>query len=199
MPEVSPILSLLSDVPSTTISPTLIGYARLNENVTNGKPDNHEGIDFYRPVERPDKSKPLWGENQWPDIPGFREKYEAWVEKMKKLGMIVMEAYVFLPTRIIHCHMTYRLARYHVGCPSAWACPARNGQISVLRSTIAFGLCVSSVGRDHTPSVHLVDGVANSGYPPLPNDHEGYSCGAHRSGILRATILLAEIAHSHHF
>lgn len=82
-----------------------LGYARLNENVTSGKADNHEGIDFYRPVQRPDKSSPLWGKNQWPEsIPGFRERYEAWVEKMKKLGLVVMEAYVFLVIRSIsHC------------------------------------------------------------------------------------------------
>jgi isopenicillin N synthase-like dioxygenase len=64
----------------------------LKENVTNGKADNHEGLDFYRPVEQPDKTIPLHGENQWPTIPGFREKYEAWISKMKTLGMIVMEA-----------------------------------------------------------------------------------------------------------
>lgn len=70
--------------------------------MTNGKADNHEGIDFYRPVESPDKSRPLWGENQWPEnILGFREKYEAWVQKMKKLGLVVMEAYVSL--RRWHC------------------------------------------------------------------------------------------------
>jgi isopenicillin N synthase-like dioxygenase len=57
-----------------------------------GKADNHEGIDFYRPVENPDKTKLLWGENQWPTIPGFREKYEAWVDKMKALGLMVMHA-----------------------------------------------------------------------------------------------------------
>jgi len=69
------------------------GYARLKENVTNGKADNHEGLDFYRPVEQPDKTRPLWGENQFPDsIIGFQDKYEAWVEKMKALGLIVMEA-----------------------------------------------------------------------------------------------------------
>ncbi|KAL7279975.1 hypothetical protein ACG7TL_006386 [Trametes sanguinea] len=68
------------------------GYQRLKENVTNGKADNHEAIDLYRPVEQPHKSKPLWGVNQWPAIPGFRDRYEAWIEKMKKLGMIVMEA-----------------------------------------------------------------------------------------------------------
>jgi len=70
------------------------GYARLKENVTNGKADNHEGIDFYHPVENPDKTKPLWGENQWPSIPRFREKYEKWIGKMKALGLVVMEACV---------------------------------------------------------------------------------------------------------
>lgn len=69
-----------------------VGYQRLKQNVTNGKADNHEGIDFYKPVPNPDKTKPLWGENQWPDVPGFREKYEKWIEKMIRLGLIVMEA-----------------------------------------------------------------------------------------------------------
>jgi isopenicillin N synthase-like dioxygenase len=68
------------------------GYQRLKENVTMGKADNQEAIDFYRPVENPDKTKLLWGENQWPSIPGFREKYEAWVDKMKALGLMVMHA-----------------------------------------------------------------------------------------------------------
>jgi|ERR1700722_6663724 len=76
---------------------SLSGYARLNENVTNGLADNHEGLDFYRPVERPDKSKPLWGQNQWPRIPTFKEKYDRWTEKMKALGLIVMEACVDFP------------------------------------------------------------------------------------------------------
>lgn len=67
----------------------------MKENITNGKADNHEGLDFYAPVENPDKSKPLHGENQWPAdevVPKFRERYEAWIVKMKKLGMVVMEA-----------------------------------------------------------------------------------------------------------
>ncbi|KAF8582141.1 Clavaminate synthase-like protein [Ramaria rubella] len=68
------------------------GYARLHENVTAGKADNHEGLDFYRPVEAPEKNRPLWGNNQWPSVPSFRVKYERWVEKMKALGLIVMEA-----------------------------------------------------------------------------------------------------------
>lgn len=69
------------------------GYQRLKENVTMGKADNHEGIDFYKPVANPDKTKPLWGTNQWTShIPGFREKFEDWIDKMQVLGMIVMEA-----------------------------------------------------------------------------------------------------------
>lgn len=73
-----------------------LGYARLHENVTAGKADNHEGLDFYRPVDVPDKTKPLWGSNQWPSVINFRNKYEQWIQKMKALGLIVMEAYVIL-------------------------------------------------------------------------------------------------------
>ncbi|KAI0712195.1 Clavaminate synthase-like protein [Earliella scabrosa] len=115
------------------------GYARLKENVTNGKADNHEGIDFYRPVENPDKTKPLWGENQWPAVSGFKEKYEAWVEKMKKLGLIVMEA------------MATGLGM----SPEEWA---------QLRSQVDDSFWVMRV----------------IGYPPLPNDYDGFSCGAHK-------------------
>jgi isopenicillin N synthase-like dioxygenase len=64
----------------------------LKENITLGLADNQEAIDFYHPVENPDKEKLLWGENQWPSIPKFREKYEAWINKMKALGLIVMHA-----------------------------------------------------------------------------------------------------------
>ncbi|KAG6330250.1 hypothetical protein ID866_8839 [Astraeus odoratus] len=115
------------------------GYARLNENVTNGKADNHEGIDFYRPVENPDKSKTLCGENQWPTIPTFQEKYERWVEKMKKLGMIVMEA---MANGLGLSEEEWKELRGQVD-QSFW----------ILRII---------------------------GYPPLPNDYDGFSCGAHR-------------------
>ncbi|KAI0372124.1 Clavaminate synthase-like protein [Pilatotrama ljubarskyi] len=115
------------------------GYQRLKENVTNGKADNHEAIDFYRPVENPDKSKPLWGENQWPKVPGFKEKYERWIEKMKKLGMVVMEA---MATGL---GMT----------PDEWA---------ELRSKVDDSFWVMRV----------------IGYPPLPENYDGFSCGAHR-------------------
>ncbi|KAI0648083.1 Clavaminate synthase-like protein [Trametes meyenii] len=80
------------DTISITKEDNARGYQKLKENVTNGKADNHEGIDFYKPVETPDKTKPLWGENQWPDVPGFQERYKHWVDKMKKLGLVVMEA-----------------------------------------------------------------------------------------------------------
>jgi len=115
------------------------GYARLQENVTNGKADNHEAIDFYRPVENPDKTKPLWGENQWPIIPGFRAKFERWVSKMKALGLIVMEAMA-------------------VGLGMS------SDEWHELRSKVDDSFWVARV----------------IGYPPLPNDHDGFSCGAHK-------------------
>ncbi|CAG8681647.1 14258_t:CDS:2, partial [Acaulospora colombiana] len=42
------------------------------------------------------KTKPLWGTNQWTKhVPSFREKYEAWIQKLLKLGLIVMEAFLY--------------------------------------------------------------------------------------------------------
>lgn len=79
--------------PSSETKQRTEGYARLKENVTNGKADNHEGIDFYKPVNSPDKSKPVWGENQWPVTPTeFKDRFNEWVEKMKALGLILMQA-----------------------------------------------------------------------------------------------------------
>ncbi|KAF5377963.1 hypothetical protein D9615_006707 [Tricholomella constricta] len=115
------------------------GYARLKENVTNGKADNHEGIDFYKPVENPDKTRPLWGENQWPTVPGFRERYEEWTDKMKALGLIVMEA----------------MAQGLGMTPEEW---------EDLRKQVDDSFWVMRV----------------IGYPPLPNDEDGFSCGAHK-------------------
>ncbi|RDB14799.1 hypothetical protein Hypma_016232 [Hypsizygus marmoreus] len=115
------------------------GYARLKENVTNGKADNHEGLDIYRPVENPDKSKPLWGENQWPSVPGFMDRYEAWVEKMKALGLIVMRA-------------------------MALGLGMSTDEWNELRKQVDDSFWVMRV----------------IGYPPLPNDYDGFSCGAHK-------------------
>ncbi|KAJ7288346.1 hypothetical protein C8J57DRAFT_1279916 [Mycena rebaudengoi] len=102
------------------------------------KADNHEGLDFYRPVEQPDKSKPLWGENQFPNLPGFRSAYERWVEKMKTLGLIVS----WMANGLGMITEEWHELRSQVD-DSFW----------VMRAI---------------------------GYPPLPNDHDGFSCGAHK-------------------
>ncbi|KAF8270783.1 Clavaminate synthase-like protein [Lactarius quietus] len=115
------------------------GYQRLRENVTLGKNDNQEAIDFYRPVENPDKNKLLWGENQWPPIPGFREKYEAWIDKMKTLGLMVMHA-------------------------MAMGLGMTDAEWEDLKSQVDDSFWVLRI----------------IGYPPLPNDDDGLSCGAHK-------------------
>ncbi|KAF9534471.1 Clavaminate synthase-like protein [Crepidotus variabilis] len=116
------------------------GYAKLKENVTNGKADAHEGLDFYRPVLNPNKKKALWGENQWPtEIPQFRKKFEIWINKMKELGMIVMEA------------MSQGLGMTQ----DEW---------EELRAQVDDSFWVMRV----------------IGYPSLPKDHDGISCGAHK-------------------
>ncbi|KAG6816809.1 hypothetical protein H0H87_002778 [Tephrocybe sp. NHM501043] len=111
----------------------------LKENVTNGKADNHEGIDFYKPVANPDKTRPLWGENQWPVLPGFKAHYEEWIVKMKALGLIVMEA----------------MAQGLGMTEEEWI---------GLRAQVDDSFWVMRV----------------IGYPPLPNDDNGFSCGAHK-------------------
>ncbi|KAG6910675.1 hypothetical protein DXG01_008719 [Tephrocybe rancida] len=116
------------------------GYARLKENVTNGMADNHEGIDFYKPVENPDKTRPLWGENQWPTLPrDFKALYEEWIEKMKVLGLIVMEA----------------MAQGLGMTAEEW---------QGLRAQVDDSFWV----------------MRAIGYPPLPPNSDGFSCGAHK-------------------
>ncbi|KAG6903240.1 hypothetical protein C0995_000135 [Termitomyces sp. Mi166 len=136
------------------------GYARLKENVTNGKADNHEGIDFYKPVKNPDRTRPLWGENQWPVIPGFRERYEEWIEKMKALGMIVMEAYGST-SYYFRFEITYVIARVRSMAQGLGMMPE---EWLDLRAKV----------DDSFWSMRII------GYPPLPTDDDGFSCGAHK-------------------
>lgn len=119
---------------------SVLGYQRLKQNVTNGKADNHEGFDFYAPVENPDKSKPLWGENQWPDddvAPGFKDKFELWIEKMKRLGLIVMEALVH-KFGLTFDFLT-PLSITHAECRLGSECQKKSGMSSNRRLTIASG------------------------------------------------------------
>lgn len=67
----------------------------MHQNVTQGKADHHEGIDFYAPSPYgpQDSKKPLGGENQWPRNPtSLRPRMETWIDKTKILGKAVMHA-----------------------------------------------------------------------------------------------------------
>lgn len=89
------------------------GYQVVGENVTLGRRDWHEGVDWYRPVfgegEGKEKEKKgggkqegrekeggydyLQGPNLWPhDPPTFRAVYEEYVERMLDLGTAVVRA-----------------------------------------------------------------------------------------------------------
>ena len=86
------------DAISIANSSSFRGYQRMGENVTQGLPDWHEGIDWFRDEE----GQPLppgmdWfqlaGANQWPsevEVPGFRAAYGAYVSCMLDLGGAVM-------------------------------------------------------------------------------------------------------------
>ncbi|KAI4970574.1 hypothetical protein ZWY2020_001488 [Hordeum vulgare] len=59
------------------------GYQRVGENVTKGKPDMHEAIDCYTPIEPGrygDLAKPMEGSNLWPDYPS---NFDALLENYK--------------------------------------------------------------------------------------------------------------------
>ena len=152
------------------------GYQVIGDNVTGGKRDWHEAIDWYRPVregepfERAggdgesgregggDRQGPyglLKGINAWPAYPeGFREVYEEYVEKMSDLGTAVVEA-----------------------------------------MGLALGHGMEEVFVENTRKSAWV--MRAIGYPPLPEDgttgkDEGaVSCGAH-SDYGCVTLLLAD-------
>lgn len=142
--------------------------------MTNGKADNHEGIDFYKPVENPDKTKPLWGENQWPSVPGFKEKYEAWVEKMKALGMITMHAWVSFDYILHRGALTPRFSM-------AVGLGMTEEEWQDLRGQVDDSFWVMRVIGEYKLSYFFGNySQGRAGYPPLPNDHDGFSCGAHK-------------------
>jgi len=65
------------------------GYARLGQNVTQGQPDCHEGLDYY--CEQP-TGGPLDAANPWPASDGgeLRAASEAWVAAGLRTGRRVM-------------------------------------------------------------------------------------------------------------
>uniref|UniRef100_A0ACD6A7K2 Uncharacterized protein n=2 Tax=Avena sativa TaxID=4498 RepID=A0ACD6A7K2_AVESA len=70
------------------------GYQRVGENVTKGKPDMHEAIDCYTPIE-PGKygalAKPMEGSNLWPDHPpNFDALLENYISLLRDLSRKIM-------------------------------------------------------------------------------------------------------------
>ncbi|KAH8922772.1 Clavaminate synthase-like protein [Atractiella rhizophila] len=130
------------------------GYQRIGENVTMGKSDFHEGIDFYRPwpsstassssapttAVGTNKPLPLRGDNLYPSNPSsFKSTITTYISKLQQLGAILV------------------------------------------RATLV-GLEVTSeeeerVLRDTKDSFWVFRTI---GYPPLPGTHDGVSCGSHK-------------------
>ncbi|PVI05054.1 Clavaminate synthase-like protein [Periconia macrospinosa] len=79
------------------------GYQAIGENVTGGRRDMHEAVDWYREWddvatrEKEDKGKrtcePLKGTNLWPEEPSdLKGVYEEYVEEVLKVGEAVVRA-----------------------------------------------------------------------------------------------------------
>jgi isopenicillin N synthase-like dioxygenase len=65
--------------------------------IAGGEFIKHESLKFFSQLYGVDKSSYFGGGNVWPAenmLPGFREAYERWIQKMKRVGYAVMEAYV---------------------------------------------------------------------------------------------------------
>ncbi|KAH0462672.1 hypothetical protein IEQ34_010247 [Dendrobium chrysotoxum] len=71
------------------------GYQRLGENITLGKPDMHEAIDCYRPMESGEYGsfgKNMEGKNLWPENPAnFKSLMEQYISLQKELARKIMQ------------------------------------------------------------------------------------------------------------
>lgn len=70
------------------------GYQKIRENVTEGKGDIHEAIDYYKEFEYEaygDLGHPLFGPNLWPQNPSrFKDVMEEYIEVMKGLSRKIL-------------------------------------------------------------------------------------------------------------
>ena len=161
------------------------GYQVVGDNVTEGRRDWHEAIDWYRPViegeprtdtqeegENTDRPPPydiLHGVNQWPQHPeGFREVYEEYVSRMLELGTAVVRA------------MGVALLGEEDG----------KGEVFV-RETRKSWWVMRAIGYPPLPArARSEDGSGGSG-AESGSEEDGISCGAHTDyGCL--TLLLAD-------
>ncbi|EEC84158.1 hypothetical protein OsI_30529 [Oryza sativa Indica Group] len=71
------------------------GYQRLGENITNGKPDMQEAIDYYAPIEPGkygDLAKPMEGTNLWPKYPSnFDALLKNYISLLRDLSRKIMQ------------------------------------------------------------------------------------------------------------
>ncbi|KAG8056388.1 hypothetical protein GUJ93_ZPchr0002g24995 [Zizania palustris] len=70
------------------------GYQRVGENITKSKPDMHEAIDCYTPIESGkygDLAKPMEGSNLWPKYPSnFDVLLENYISLLRDLSRKIM-------------------------------------------------------------------------------------------------------------
>src|SRR5205814_2652532 len=72
------------------------GYREVGDVVhANGKPSARDNFDLGFPVTADDPEvlagTPLYAPNKWPDVPGFREAFEAYYAETLKLGRTMLE------------------------------------------------------------------------------------------------------------
>ncbi len=78
------------------------GYVGLGEELTNGKPDMKESLEFAQDGERPAGASPqsfdrLYGANPWPEessVPGFQSVLRGYMERIEDIADRMMDALV---------------------------------------------------------------------------------------------------------
>eukprot|EP00966_Prymnesium_polylepis_P121714 2813114-Prymnesium_polylepis.1 len=75
-------------------SSTWRGYQDVHENVTGGRPDRHEALDYYSESRLASRPGGHFGSNPWPSaqLPTFQPTVEAYVGEMSRVGSTIMRA-----------------------------------------------------------------------------------------------------------
>lgn len=145
------------------------GYQKIGENVTKGRRDWHEAVDWYAPVEEdhgpPYKS--LMGKNAWPQYPQeLKDTFENYIEEVRRVGTAVVRA-----------------MGHALGLPAASTSASSEGADVFVDATKNSFWVMRMIGYPGLPGTDVQEDING--------EIEQFSCGAHTDyGCV--TLLLAD-------
>lgn len=88
------------------------GYQQIGENITKGRPDLHEAIDYYKEFDDDlygELGRPLHAPNQWPENPpDFKPIMQEYIEAMQDLALKILKGIALAlggPLDAFECNM----------------------------------------------------------------------------------------------